>query len=156
MQVAVVLRTGLLLCFPQERGLSLLSLTCLSLREFGQLACLEHGKCLVYRLYGEALAEPIVYSPPTMGMIESGKYVNDEDECVSGAHNCDPQANCMNTPGLDSDMSACSSNQRDQIVREPRLCEFQGDNSSEPLLQVFHSATGFLRRVIPVRLQTRL
>jgi hypothetical protein len=35
-----------------------------------------------------------------MEMIESGKYVNDVDECLNGAHNCAPQALCMNTPGL--------------------------------------------------------
>lgn len=52
------------------------------------------------RLYGQALAEPLVFSPPTMEMIESGKYVNDVDECLNGAHNCAPQALCMNTPGL--------------------------------------------------------
>ena len=112
MQVIFGLRTGLLLCLRKGA-------TCVSggvnvsvHAQIRATSLFEHGNRLVRRLYGEALAEPIVFSPPTMEMIESGKYVNDEDECVSGAHNCDPQAICMNTPGLDSGMSACSCIQR--------------------------------------------
>ena len=55
------------------------------------------GEC---RLYGEALAGPLVFAPPTMEAIESGQYVNDVDECSNQAHDCDIHANCINTPGI--------------------------------------------------------
>ena len=64
--------------------------------------CSEYGGAfsqMTCRLFGEALAEPLVYSPPTMEHILSGTYVNDVNECSTGAHNCDHHASCINTPG---------------------------------------------------------
>jgi hypothetical protein len=69
-----------------------------------------------------------------MEMIESGKYVNDEDECINGAHNCDPQANCMNTPGLDGGTIACPYRQPcPQVAAQSRgSCWILGDQRINP------------------------